>query len=99
MYKSRITLPVTACLCILTTGCVSTVINAGFKGYDMNNDGFISFEEYSEDAETDSVYIEEAQEKGVTVLEHVRSEFDLLDGNGDGKLTKQEMKDNWRTMK
>lgn len=99
MHIPRLTIFATACLCILTTGCVSTVINAGFKSYDMNDDGHISFEEYSDEAETDSVYIEEAEAKGISVLEHVRQEYDLLDGNGDGKLTKQEMKDNWRTMK
>ncbi|RTZ59294.1 MAG: hypothetical protein DSZ32_05490 [Gammaproteobacteria bacterium] len=65
------------------------------KKIDTNNDGYISYQEYLEDDQNRDVS-KEAKEKGMSVEEYQKWDFNRADANRDGKITTQELIDLFR---
>lgn len=57
---------------------------------DTNHDGYIVFQEYLQSA-SKGEFLRNAKEKGMTVEEFQRWEFNRADANRDGKITPQEL--------
>jgi len=81
------------------SGCSMLVSDSMIKGMhqdmDSNNDGYINYSEYLKNA-SDTNVAKEAKEKGMSIEEYQKWDFNRADGNRDGKVTKQEMIDLFR---
>ena len=81
------------------SGCSMLVSDSMIKGMhqdmDSNNDGYINYSEYLKNASDDNV-AQEAKEKGMSIEEYQKWDFNRADENRDGKVTKQEMIDLFR---
>lgn len=60
------------------------------KEMDTNNDGYINYQEYLQSG-SKKEFLKEAKEKGMTVDEYQKWEFNRADANRDGKITPQEL--------
>ena len=59
---------------------------------DINHDGYIVYQEYLQSA-SKGEFLRNAKEKGMTVKEFQKWEFNRADANRDGKITPQELID------
>ena len=76
-------------------GCTSLVVTDEmvqgiYKEMDTNNDGYINYQEYLNSGSKNEM-LREAKEKGMTIDEFQKWEFNRADANRDGKITKEEL--------
>ena len=76
-------------------GCTSLMITDEMvqgihKEMDTNNDGYINYQEYLSSGSKND-FVKGAREKGMTVDEFKKWEFNRADENRDGKITKEEL--------
>ena len=74
------------------TGLVVTdeMVQGIHKEMDTNNDGYINYQEYLNSGSKNDV-LKGAKEKGMSVDEFQKWEFNRADENRDGKITKEEL--------
>ena len=76
-------------------GCSALVPDSMLKGIhthmDSNNDGYLDYNEYLVNSNSNDDVEQEAKEKGMTVEEYQKWDFNRADGNGDGKVTAEEL--------
>jgi Ca2+-binding EF-hand superfamily protein len=67
-----------------------------FEELDTNQDGYASYQEYKALMSQNPEYMEdlekESKEQGITKEEMMQKDFDLIDRNGDKRITKKEIK-------
>ena len=83
-------------------GCTALVpdsmINAAHQDMDKNRDGYVDYEEYLQTG-SDEDTAKEAKERGMTIDEYQKWEFNRADANRNGKVTAQELIDLFRNEK
>ena len=88
---------------ILTTLLIGTIsgcsllvsdsmLKAAHQDMDKNHDGYIDYNEYLSSSK-DGDIAKEAKEKGMTIEEYQKWDYNRADANRDGKITEQELID------
>jgi len=88
---------------ILTTLLIGTIsgcsllvsdsmIKSAHQNMDKNHDGYIDYNEYLSSSK-DGDITKEAKEKGMTIEEYQKWDYNRADANRDGKITEQELID------
>ncbi len=81
------------------SGCTALIsdnmLRSAHQDMDKNHDGYIDYQEYLQTGSDDET-AREAKEKGMTIDEYQKWDFNRADSNRDGKVTQQEMIDLFR---
>ena len=80
------------------SGCSALIsdsmIKAAHQDMDKNHDGYIDYNEYLDDSSTNMEDVKsEAKDRGMSVKEYQKWDFNRADFNRDGKITSQELID------
>lgn len=79
---------------IILSSCNATkmVTNMMMTEFDSDKDGYISYAEWESMSKEDLEGTKkEADKKGVSVEQYIKDNFNDVDTNGDGKISKEEM--------
>ena len=83
----------------LLNGCTALVsdsmLRAAHQDMDKNHDGYVDYKEYLQTG-SDKETAREAKEKGMTIEEYQKWDYNRADANKDGKVTQQELIDLFR---
>jgi len=80
------------------SGCSLLISDSMIKGIhqklDTNNDGYINYSEYLADSNTNMEDVKsEAKDRGMSVEEYQKWDFNRADANRDGKISPKELID------
>ena len=80
------------------SGCSLLISDSMIKGIhqkmDTNHDGYIDYSEYLADSNSNMEDVKsEAKDRGMSVEEYQKWDFNRVDSNRDGKITPQELID------
>ena len=78
-----------------TTLITDSMLTSAHQEMDLNHDGYIDYNEYLKSGSNED-FVESAKEKGMTVEEYQKWEFERADVDRDGKVTAQEFIDLFR---
>ena len=71
-----------------------SMIKAAHRDMDKNHDGYIDYSEYLADSNSNIEDVKsEAKDRGMSVEEYQKWDFNRVDSNRDGKITPQELID------
>ena len=81
------------------SGCAALVsdnmLRSAHQDMDKNHDGYIDYNEYLKSG-SDKDTAKEAKDKGMTIEEYQKWDYNRADANKDGKITEQELIDLFR---
>ncbi len=99
MNKNNITIVLAIFFTGIFGGCTALIpdsmITSAHQDMDLNHDGYIDYNEYLKSGSNEDV-AEEAKEKGMTVEEYQKWDFERADADRNGKVTAQELIDLFR---
>ena len=99
MNKNNITIVLAILFTGTFSGCSALVtdsmLTSAHREMDLNHDGYIDYNEYLKSGSNED-FVENAKEKGMTVEEYQKWEFERADTDRDGKVTTQEFIDLFR---
>ena len=99
MNKNNITIVLAILFTGTLNGCTALIpdsmLTSAHQEMDLNHDGYIDYNEYLKSSSNED-FVENAKEKGMTVEEYQKWEFERADTNSDGKVTTQEFIDLFR---